>query len=112
MSLPDHRGKPTGSNRPAIGDRRSELRFPVNHPATLKFLNPVQTASRIPATILNSSRGGIKLSVDRDVLPGTLVQVRVDGRVLLGEVRFSRPQGSEYHVGVRLQDIFDTNAEP
>lgn len=110
MSLPEHGGKQTAASRPAAGDRRTETRFPENHPATLKLLNP-QTSARIPAIIVDSSGGGVKLSVDRDILPGTLVQVRVDGRVLLGEVRFSNPQGNAYLVGVRLQDVFDTNAE-
>jgi hypothetical protein len=111
MSLPDQRGKPPGPAKSVEGERRSEPRFAADHPATLKLLNPLQTASRIPATVVESSRGGLKLRVDRDVLPGTLVQIRIDGQVLLGEVRFSNPYSGAYHVGVRLQDVFETNAD-
>jgi hypothetical protein len=111
MALYDHREASPGKSGRAEGERRSETRSPANQSATLKILNPLQTSTRIPAQVIESSRGGLKLRLERELMPGTLVQIRVAGKLLLGEVRFCCAESGEYVIGVRLQDVFETNAD-
>lgn len=90
-------------------ERRDEARASVDQPAVIKVLNPLQPSSRILASVVETSRAGMKLRLDRDLMPGTLVQIRIRGKLLLAEVRFCNPAGAGFLVGVRLQDIFETN---
>jgi hypothetical protein len=109
MPLPDHREKASIPADPA--DRRVEPRSPADLPATIKLLNPLQTSERISARVIDYSRGGLRLRVEKSLMPGTLVQVRVGEKLLLGDVRFCSPaDGGEFYAGVRLQDIFETGA--
>lgn len=109
MSLPDDREKSLEkAGAVARSERRAEPRIDADQPATLRLLNPLQASVRIFAHVIESSRGGLKLRLDRPLMPGTLIQVRTGGRLLLGEVRFCNSVGSVFHAGVRLQDVFET----
>jgi hypothetical protein len=112
MSLPDDREKTDANSPPAAesSERRSEPRTASNASAFVRLLNPLQTSERLPARVADLSRGGMKLILDRPLMPGTLVQIRFEGKLLLGEVRFCNPVDAEFQIGIRLQDIFDTNA--
>ena len=92
------------------GERRSETRHPSDQPAVVKLLNPLQTSGWISASVIEISRGGLRLRTDRALMPGTLVQIRVGGKLVMGEIRYCNPAGEEYHAGVRLQDVFETGA--
>lgn len=110
MGSPDDRGKEQDSEtgKAETTDRRTDVRHPSDQPATIKFLNPVQSSADVSARVLEISRGGLKLRVNRPLMPGTLVQIRFGGKLLMGEVRHCDPAGDEYHAGIRLQDVFDT----
>ncbi len=104
--MPDHDEEPSCPKD--VPERRSEPRSPADQSATIKLLSPLETASRIPARIIEISRGGLRLRVDRALMPGAIVQIRVDEKLLMGEIRFCNPDGEKFQVGVRLQDVFET----
>ena len=49
---------------------------------------------------------GLKLQVPEFIHPGTAIQIRLKRTIALAEVRYCHPAGTEFHVGVRLQDVF------
>jgi hypothetical protein len=114
---PNHdREKPAHPEAPRTGpvgaepeDRRADPRHPVDQPAKLKVLTPLQTPIRLSVHIIEMSRGGMKISVKQPLMPGALVQIRFQGKLALAEVRYCAPAGAEYHVGVRFQDVLNTD---
>ena len=104
MHEPDHR-KNLSAQQP---ERRSEARSAVDQEATIKVLNPLETSERSSARVVEVSGTGLKLRVSDALMPGTLVQIRVGDKLLLGEVRYCNPNGAGFLAGVRLQDVFDT----
>ncbi len=90
-------------------ERRADPRRPVDEPATIKVLNPLQSASPFPARIVEMSRGGMKVRLKQSLMPGTLVQIRFKGKLAMGEIRYTERSGSDYYTGVRLQDVLDTS---
>jgi len=90
-------------------ERRADPRHPVDEPATVKVLNPLQTAARFDARIVEMSRGGMRLRVPQSLMPGTLVQIRFQTKLALAEVRYCETAGAEYYAGVRFQDVLDTD---
>jgi hypothetical protein len=56
--------------------------------------------------IVNVSRKGFKLKLPKALEPGTGVQARLGGRIIMAEVRYCRPEGHEFHVGIEIQDVF------
>jgi len=114
MGSPDDCGKPPGfeaapdEREAKQRERRADPRHPTNRPATIKLLNPLQTLTDVSVRVLEISRLGLKLCVNQPLMPGTLVQIRFNGKLLLGEVRYCKAVGDDFHAGVRLQDVFDT----
>ncbi len=111
----DDRAKPlypqAGSARAQHEERRADPRHPVDEPATVKVLNPLQTAARFDARIVEMSRGGMKLRLPHSLMPGTLVQIRFQAKLALAEVRYCEAAGAEYYAGVRFQDVLDTDRQ-
>ncbi|HLH41008.1 MAG TPA: hypothetical protein VKX39_17795 [Bryobacteraceae bacterium] len=101
MAESDH---PANPNK----DRSSESRSPEEQDARIKLLNPLEPFERA-ARVVEMSRGAMKLSVDSMLLPGTLVQIRYQGKLLWGEVSFCEPSPAGFAAGVRLQDVFETD---
>jgi hypothetical protein len=93
--------------RPGEGseDRRRDRRTPVDTPASMRILNPLSGA-RIDIHVLDVSDHGLKLSVPHFLSPGTGIQVRLKNTIAMAEVRYCRPMGAEFHVGVWIQDVF------
>ncbi len=100
MAEPDH---PAGSN----DERSSESRPPKEPQAKIKLLNPLEPTERA-ARVIEMSPGAMKLHVAAMLLPGTLVQIRYQGKLLMGEVSSCEPAPAGFVAGVRLQDIFET----
>ena len=71
----------------------------------MKLVNPA-SAVRTNVRVLDVSEGGVKVRVAEALKPGTVIQVRLKGAIALAEVRYCRKVGTEFHVGVQLQDVF------
>ena len=90
-------------------ERRRDFRVPLDVSASLKAINPL-SAERSAIRIIDASPGGLKLRVPEFLNPGTSIQIRLKRTIALAEVRYCHPVGTEFHVGVRLQDVFPRGA--
>jgi hypothetical protein len=81
-------------------DRRTEPRFSFHASAFINLLEPTMP-ERLPAEVVEVSRGGLKLRTVQFILPGALIMLRVGTEHLFGEVRYCVPSGSDFQVGVR-----------
>ena len=56
--------------------------------------------------MLNLSNEGLKLRVHEPLHPGTMVQVQVRNKIVLGEVRYCLSAGADFHIGIQIRDVF------
>lgn len=91
-------------------ERRRHPRIPANAPASVRTLNPLSTA-RLQATVLDTSREGLRLRIPEFIQRGAIVQVFLEDTIVLAEVRYCEPAGPEFRVGVRIQDSFPVHYE-
>jgi hypothetical protein len=88
-------------------ERRGEPRVAVNVVGRLKLLDPVTSVGPPhDVRVVEISRNGLKIRTPRFLIPKTLVQIRFDGKPVLGEVRYCTKVGSEYQAGIKqIQDF-------
>jgi hypothetical protein len=86
-------------------ENRKSPRVATDDPAVLTVLK-AEHSSRITMRIVDSSIGGLKLQLPRQLMTGALVQVRVREVFILAEVRYCIPDAKLFHAGVRIQDVF------
>ena len=89
---------------PAQPDNRSEQRLPILQDAMLQALNPL-SIDHIRAKMLDVSKNGLGIRIDRAIENGTLVQIRIGSVLILGEVRYSRSDGTGFRVGIQIEDV-------
>ena len=89
----------------ASAERREEPRITMPVAASLKAIRPL-AAGRKDIRIVDAAPGGLKLCVPEFLDPGTVIQIRLKRTIAMAEVRYCHPAGSEFHVGVKLQDVF------
>lgn len=97
----------TKTVRARVQERRAEVREKVDIAARVRVLNPLLSTG--PAALVhvqNRSDGGLKLSVPRQILVGSLVQVLMPGEILLGEVRSCSPSEDQYDIGIKIIESF------
>lgn len=86
-------------------ERRSEVRIAEDCPARVKVFHPLTSLE--PSThgrVVNRSSKGLGLRVPWSVFPGSLVQIRFLGRIVLGEVRYCMAADDEFRIGMRLKE--------
>jgi hypothetical protein len=87
--------------------RRQEPRFELDQPVTVKNLQ--QPEALILGRLVNFSAQGTRVILEQELHPGTLVRVEWGGTILLGEVVYCQPQGSEFAAGIELEDaLYDS----
>jgi hypothetical protein len=88
-------------------ERRVETRVPVSFPGRLKQLDPV-TSGGPPheVEVIDISRSGLKIRTSRHLIPKTLVQIRFNGKAVLGEVRYCVKTELVFVAGVKLTEDF------
>ena len=63
--------------------------------------------SRWPAKILGASTHGLGILAPKSVLPGTIVQIRIEDTVELGDVQHCSPWGDDrFQISLRLHSAF------
>jgi hypothetical protein len=94
------------ADRPDAGfEQRTQRRMPTDDPAVLTVLKP-ERSPRLKMRILDASQHGLKLLISQELMRGALVQLYVRDRFIMAEVRYCRPAGKAFHVGVQIQDVF------
>lgn len=97
-------------------EKRSEPRFSAPEIAQalgiaptvplLRSFSPLQP-ERWPVEIVDVSKNGLGLIVPIHLSPGSLVQIKIGSRFVLGEVRYCKAiNDREFRIGVRLHDIW------
>jgi hypothetical protein len=86
-------------------ENRESPRIATDDPAVLTVLKP-DHSPRITMRIVNSSAGGLKLELPRQLMTGAIVQVRVRELFILAQVRYCIPDAKLFHAGVQIQDVF------
>jgi hypothetical protein len=86
-------------------ERRGEVRVAEDSPARIKVLDPmVSLGPSFQARVVNTSSNGLKVRAPRSILQGSVVQVRFQGRIVLGKVKHCTPVENEFDIGVRLKE--------
>ncbi len=95
-----------GKSRSFIGvkERRQDPRTATDDPASMRLLLPV-VAEWTSVTVVDASRGGIRVRTSGHLQAGTLVQLRIKNTIVLGEVRYCVQAGDAFHAGVQIQDL-------
>jgi PilZ domain len=90
---------------------RSEPRFSTGAEALVQELDPL-SLDRQEVKIVDISKNGLGILGAKAALPGTIMQVRINAAVELGEVRYcSACDGNGYRIGLRFIAVSDESAE-
>jgi len=90
---------------------RSEPRFSAGSEAVVQELSPL-SLDRQKVKIVDISKNGLGIVASKAALPGTIMQVRINTAVELGEVRYcSAGDGNGYRIGLRFVALSDESAE-
>jgi hypothetical protein len=90
---------------------RSEPRFSTGSEAIVQSLSPL-SLDRQKVKIVDISKNGLGILAAKAALPGTIMQVRINAAVELGEVRHcSASDDNEYRIGLRFVAVSEERAE-
>ena len=95
----------TAAEDAADGDKRRYPRLATNEPASLQLLHPF-SVDVWDARIVDVSEGGLRTHTPRQLMPGSLIRVKMQFSVACGDVRYCVPADSGFYAGVRLHDYF------
>jgi hypothetical protein len=85
-------------------ERRREDRILCDDSGQMQAFSPF-SFEKLQVRIMDISRNGLKVRSPQLVGRGTIVQVLVPKAIILGEVRYCVPAGSEFYAGIQIQDI-------
>jgi len=89
---------------------RSEPRFSTGSEAIVQCVSPL-SLDRQKVKIVDISKNGLGIIAAKAALPGTIMQVRINTAVELGEVRYcSGEDGNGYRIGLRFVVVSDESA--
>lgn len=90
---------------------RAEPRFTTGSEAIVQELSPL-SFDRQKVKIVDISKNGLGILAPKAVLPGTIVQVRINTAIELGEVRHcSACSDDGYRIGLRFMAVSDGSRE-
>ena len=88
-------------------ERRTEPRVRVHYPGRLKLLDPVTSVGPPhEIEVIEISRGGVKIRTPGYLIPKTLLQIRFNGKAVLGHVRYCIKTEAHYLAGIQLTEDF------
>ncbi len=86
----------------SAAQKRAEPRFTTEGEATMQELHPISFDRQV-VKIVNVSKNGLGIVGPKAILPGTIVQLRMNGTVELGNVRYcSALDSGGFRIGLRL----------
>jgi hypothetical protein len=91
-------------------DRRGDFRTMCTGATVIDVLSP-QPRSAVPARVLDVGTTGLMLGVPYALAPGAIIRIRMTDGVADAEVRYCTSQGSEFHIGVKVEEISTAPAE-
>jgi hypothetical protein len=90
-------------------DRRNDIRVPCDGTTVIDVLSP-QPQSSVQARVIEVSASGLKLSLPIFLSPGALIRIKMTNAVADAEVRCCTCEGSEYHIGVTVEEVVPKSA--
>ena len=91
-------------------EKRREARYPCDDPAEVRILPG--DGSRVPATVVDVSRSGMRLQLAIPVTKGSQIEIFLPKQVVIfGQVRHCKRSGDTYHAGVLIQEVFYSRVE-
>ena len=91
-------------------EKRREPRIPAAYQASMEMVY-LSEFDRMAVTVVDVSRGGLKLCGPVFVPPGTAFRIQMERLIVKAEVRHCLPVGAEFHIGAAIQDMyFDARA--
>ena len=90
-------------------ERRREPRYPTHSIALVRPPDP--SAARIPAKVLDVSRGGMKLVMSTRFAPGTTLHIFLKQVLVIGEVRHCTAVGARFEHGIFIEHTFGGSIE-
>jgi len=98
------------TSRPHAGpslEKRKEARYPTRDAALVRELPPAQNREDLPATVIDVSKSGLRLELERQLWKGSRVEIAIVPRklVIFGEVRHCRRLGAIFQVGVLIEGL-------
>ena len=84
-------------------ERRQESRFETDQQVQVTLLGDNEVT--LKARVVNTSRRGMRLILDRSLPLNAAVRIDGDDSILLGEVCYAGQQGAEYAVGLVLDQV-------
>jgi hypothetical protein len=85
-------------------DRRTDTRTVCTGDAVIDVLSPLPR-SAVHVRILDVGTASLKLSVPFFLSPGSLIRIHMSNAAAEAEVRFCVCEGSEFHAGVKVEEI-------
>src|SRR5579864_8833239 len=90
-------------------DRRGDFRTLCAGVAVIDVLTPQPRAS-VQARVVDVGTSGLMLSLPFPLAPGAMIRIKMTGAVADAEVRYCTREGSEYRVGVKVEEIVPENS--
>lgn len=88
-----------------IIEKRKDPRYSTRAAAEVQVLQI--NGARVPATVVDISRSGLRLELETSLPKGTRIQIMIVPRkvVIFGEVRYCRRSDAVHHAGVLIEDV-------
>jgi hypothetical protein len=87
-----------------LRERRADSRLACEGTASMDILSP-KPRRGVPINVINIGPASLKLSVPFFLSPGSLVRIHMTESHANAEVRYCTREGSEYYVGVKVEDV-------
>jgi hypothetical protein len=82
-------------------DRRAQARFPADQPLRVSMVTPV--IEPLVALVVNVSRTGVRLLLERPVAHGTALKLEWEDDTLFGSVVYCEGIEAQYAIGLKLE---------
>ena len=85
-------------------DRREDPRMPCVGDTVIDVLNP-NPRSAVPARVLDVGTSSLKIAIPFFLSPGAIIRIHMADSTADAEIRYCTCEGSEFHAGVRVEEI-------
>lgn len=86
-----------------VVDKRAECRYRIED---IVILQPL-SSERLTAKIIDISKTGLAIVTPQNLSCGTSVRIRIGRKVFAADVRYCRPSGAEFQIGLFVQNMRD-----
>jgi hypothetical protein len=90
-------------------EKRREHRYPAHEIIEVQVIGA--SGDRFGGMVLDISRSGLKIEIGKPLSQGAYLEIVLPNRaIIIGEARYCRSKSKLYHVGVRIESVFFSQA--